>query len=63
MKRCIAYLGVFGDWGWECVSDDGVVVDESRDQFERYEDCVDDARQHGFYITQSPHEAEVPLAA
>ncbi|HET7159894.1 MAG TPA: hypothetical protein VFI62_12925 [Burkholderiales bacterium] len=63
MKRCITYLGVFGDWGWECVSDDGVVVDESREVFERYEDCVADARQHGCDTAQRSNEAEVLIAA
>ena len=39
-------LGYFGAWGWERVGDDGKVIAESREVFEQYQDCVEDARQY-----------------
>lgn len=48
MSVCGIYCGVFGDWGWECIDADGRVVDESREVFETYEECMADALGHGW---------------
>ena len=46
MKLCQIYRGVFGAWGWEDVREDGS-VEESREVFESFDECVQDAWRHG----------------
>ena len=64
MNCCEIYQGVFGDWGWEHLSRDGELIEESRQVFENLEDCVEDARLHGYCVTQeSAGGQEARLAA
>lgn len=62
MDCCEVYLGVFGDWRWERVSEGGVLIEESLGPFEEFADCVEDARLHGYCVKQvgQPHELLVP---
>ena len=62
MNCCRVYCGVFGDWGWESSNEDGHVVDESRQVFEHYADCIDDAFVHGYTVTHHPTEQELSVA-
>lgn len=53
MKLCRTYHGVFGAWGWEDIKQNGV-VEESRDVFESFDECVEDARRHGYTVGRAP---------
>jgi hypothetical protein len=57
---CDVYLGVFGLWDWECIDADGEVICESRQVFDSYEECVEDARLHVRLEVSLP---KMPLAA
>ena len=48
---------VFGEWGWEFTDPDGTVLDESRLGFETLEECLEDARRHGFVADAVSSEA------
>ena len=53
MKLCRTYCGVFGDWGWEEIREDGN-VEESREVFETFDECVADAWRHGYMVRRAP---------
>ena len=46
--RWIFFHGVFGDWGWEQLDGNGVVIAESRSLFSSREEAEADAVLHGY---------------
>ena len=46
--RWIFFHGVFGDWGWEQLDDNGAVIAESRSLFSSREQAEADAVLHGY---------------
>ncbi len=46
--KWVLFHGLFGTWGWERLDAEGTVVAESMHEFETQEDCLDDARVHGY---------------
>jgi len=63
MNCCEVYLGVFGAWGWEYLSVDAELIEESRQVFENLEDCVDDALLHGYCVERESAGQEARLGA
>ena len=63
MTCCEIYQGVFGCWGWEHTSGNGEFVEESRQVFEDLEDCVEDARLHGYCVPRESFATPARLAA
>ena len=52
MKLGQSYCGVFGDWGWEAITEDGT-VEESQHVFESFDECQEDAWHHGYTVRRS----------
>lgn len=63
MDHCEIYLGVFGLWGWESMSADGAVICESRQVFDCLEECLEDARLHGYGVNSELSRPALLLAA
>ena len=58
MEFCTIFQGVFGLWGWECVADDGELIEECHQVFETREACVKDAGRHGYRPIQNPDRSQ-----
>jgi hypothetical protein len=63
MECCTFYHGVFGLWGWEYMAEGGELVEECRQVFETYEECVADAREHGYRPGQNARESKARWTA
>ena len=48
MSGLETFYGVFGEWNWEFLDDDGIVVRESSQGFETLAECLADAKRHGY---------------
>ena len=60
MDRWVLYKGVFGCWGWERLDATGRLVEESNQVFDEFEECVQDAKLHGYAPPLLEHRRERP---
>jgi hypothetical protein len=62
MDRWVLYKGVFGCWGWERLDTSGRLVEESNQVFGEFDECVQDAKLHGYTPSALPELPREPRA-